>query len=143
MSDIYPLILAADGLLLASPVYFGRLSGRLANFVDRLRLFTHGNYYGGKLKDKVGGALAASWRRAGGEETTLLSINYAFWRLSMLAIPGAFGLSSLGGTGEVLPEDKHLILKDEYGIKAARRQVRRMVELIRIVKLGKEALYRE
>ncbi|PWI49283.1 hypothetical protein CEE45_02765 [Candidatus Heimdallarchaeota archaeon B3_Heim] len=44
MSEIYPLLLEADGLLLASPVYFGRLSGCLANFVDRLRVFHLGNY---------------------------------------------------------------------------------------------------
>ncbi len=140
MSEIYPLILEADGLLLASPVYFGRLSGRLANFVDRLRVFMHGNYYRNKLKDKVGGALAVSWFRAGGEETTLLSINYAFWRLGMLTAQGAAGVSTLDGTGKFDSGEKLMVLKDEYGLKAARRLARRMVETMTIIKLGKEAL---
>jgi len=119
MNEIYPLILEADGLVLASPVYFGRLSGHLANFVDRLRVFVHGNYYGGKLKDKAGSALAASWFRAEGEETTLLSINYAFWRLGMLTTEGAAGLqgaagvSTVDGTGKFDSEDKLMVLKDE------------------------------
>ena len=140
MTEIYPLILEADGLLLASPVYLGRLSGHLANFLDRLRVFIHGNYYRDRLKDKVGGALAVGWFRDGGEETTLLSINYAFWRLGMLTTRGATGVSTLGGTGRSVPDDKHLVLMDEYGLKSARRLARRMVELIKIIKLGREAL---
>ncbi|MDH5696259.1 MAG: flavodoxin family protein, partial [Dehalococcoidia bacterium] len=133
MSEIYPLMLQADGLLLASPVYFGRLSGYLANFVDRLRVFMHGNYYSQKLKDKVGGALAVAWLRHEGLETTLLSINYAFWRLGMLTVKGAPAVSSLGGTGKFIPGDKHLVLKDECGLKSARELAGRMVEIIRMI----------
>ena len=144
MSEIYPLILEADGLLFASPVYFRRLSGYLANFVDRLRVFVHGNYYGHKLKDKVGGALAVAWGRHGGLELTLMSINYAFLRLGMLiTTEEAAGVATIDGTGKFDPSDRHSILKDEYGLRSARIMVRRMVEIIRIVKLGKEALDRE
>jgi len=149
MNEIYPLLVEADGLLLASPVYFGRLSGRMACFIDRLRAFTHGIYYRGQLKGKVGGALAVGWNRHGGVETTLLSLNFAFSSLGMLTAYergislGAGGVSSLSGTGEFVPDDKLTVLKDEYGLKSARRLVRRMVELIRIIKLGREALDRE
>ncbi len=149
MNGIYPLLVEADGLLLASPVYFGRLSGRMACFIDRLRAFTHGNYYRGRLKGRVGGALAVVWNRHGGVETTLLTLNFAFHPLGMLTAYelgislGAGGVSSFDGTGKFVPEDKLAVLKDEYGLKSARRLARRMVELIRIVKLGKEALGRE
>ena len=135
MSEIYPLLLAADGLLLASPVYFCRLSGRMACFIDRLRVFLHGNYYRGWLIDKVGGALAVGWTRHTGVESTLLSLNYAFRALGVLtvyergAFLGAGGVSSLDGTGKFVPDDKLGVLKDEYGLKSARRLVRRMVEL--------------
>jgi len=140
MSEIYPLLLEADGLLLASPVYFGRLSGRLANFVDRLRVFGLGNYYRDKLKDKGGGALAVAWLRNEGVETTLLTMHYAFCAVGMLPVVehgiflGAAGVSSLGGSGKFDPGDKHLILKDEYGLKSAHRLARRMVEIVRIIK---------
>ena len=149
MSEIYPLLLGADGLLLASPAYFGRPSGRLSNLIDRLRVFAFGNYYRNGLKDKVGAGLAIAWTRHGGVETTLLTINYAFGAMGMLNVPehgiflGAAGVSSLGGTGKFTPDDKHLILKDEYGLRSAHKIVKRMVEIIRIVKLGKEALARE
>ena len=140
MDEIYPLILEADGLLLASPVYFGRLSGLLANFVDRLRVFTEGKYYRRKLTDKVGGALAVSWFRSRGEEMTLLNINNALQRLGMFTFPGAPGVATSGGTGKFDPDDKLMVLKDEFGLESARRLARRMVEVIKIVKLGKEAL---
>jgi len=140
MSKLYPLILEADGLVLASPVYFGRLSGYLANFVDRLRVFTEGRYYRHKLKDKVGGALAVSWFRGRGEEMTLLTINNAMERLGMITFPGAPGVATSGGTGKFDPDDKLMILKDEFGLGSARRLARRMVEVIKIVKSGKEAL---
>ena len=146
MNEIYSLLVEADGLLLASPVYFGRLSGRMACFIDRLRAFTHGNYYRGQLKGKVGGALAVGWTRHGGVETTLLSLNFAFSSLGMLTAyergisSGAGGVSSPSGTGELVPDDKLTVLKDEYGLKSGRRLARRTVELIRMIKLGKEAL---
>lgn len=149
MNEIYPLLVEADGLLLASPVYFARLSGRMACFIDRLRAFVYGNYYRGQLKGKVGGALAVGWYRHGGIETTLLSLNYAFSSLGMLtaheqgASLVAGGVSSLSGTGKFTPDDKLMVLKDEYGLRSARRLARRMVELIRMVKLGREALDRE
>jgi len=149
MNAIYPLLVEADGLLLASPVYFARLSGRMACFIDRLRAFVYGNYYRGWLKGKVSGALAVGWYRHGGVETTLLSLNFAFSSLGMLtahergASLGAGGVSSLSGTGKFVPDDKLTVLKDEFGLRSARRLARRMVELIRITKLGKEALDRE
>ena len=115
----------------------------MATFVDRLRVFMYGNCYKNALKDKVGGALAVSWLRAGGEETTLLSINSALSRLGMLVIQGAAGVSSLNGTGKSIPDDNHPILQDAYGLKSAHRLARRMVELIAIVKAGKQALNRE
>jgi len=143
MNEIYPLLLEADGLLLASPVYFGRLSGRLANFIDRLRVFIHGNYYRHQLKDKVGSALAVSWFRDRGGETTLFSIDLAFSRLDMLIVPGVTSISSPGSQKEPVADDKLIVLRDKYGLNAARRSAARMVEIIRMVKLGKEALDKE
>ena len=149
MNEIYPLLVEADGLLLASPVYFARLSGRIACFIDRLRAFAYGNYYRRQLRGKVGGALAVGWYRHSGVETTLLSLNFALSSLGMIiahergAALGAGGVASLNGTGKFTPDDKLTVLKDEHGLKSARRLARRMVELIRITKLGREALDRE
>jgi multimeric flavodoxin WrbA len=145
MVEIYPRVLQADGLLLASPVYIGRLSGYLACFIDRLRVFAFGNLYRGKLHNKVGGALSVAWERNAGVETTLISILFAFMVLEMIpvgphhgfgALGGAGGLSSDHGTGKFDPKDKLGVLKDEYGLKGARSLGRRVAEVSKLLKEG-------
>jgi len=148
MVDIFPKVLNADVLLLASPTYVGRVSGYLAKLIDRLRACAFGNVYEGRLKDKVGGSLAVAWMRHGGVETSLLSIDYFFLSFEMIpatvhhpgVLFGAGGTSSFGGTGKFDPKDKLGILKDEWGLNGARELAKRAVELARIVKAGKKAL---
>jgi multimeric flavodoxin WrbA len=147
MAEIYPKLLEADGLLLASPVYIMRLSGYLACFLDRFRVFASGNFYRGKLHNKVGGALCVGGLRNTGMETTLISMLFAFMVMEMIPVGprhrlgalGAGGLSSDGGTGKSDPEDKLGVLKDEYGLRGARSLGQRVVEVARLLKAGAEA----
>ena len=145
MKDIFPKILEADGLIVASPVYVGRLSGYLACLLDRLRVFAFGNFYRAKLHNKVGGALAVSWLRNAGVETTLISILLAFMGFEMIpvgphhgvgAISGASGLSSEGGIGKFDREEKLGVLKDEYGLEGACSLAQRVVEVAKLLKAG-------
>ncbi len=146
MEEIYVRVLEADALLVASPVYIGRLSGHLACVFDRLRCFIHGKFYGSALKHKVGAAMAVGWLRNSGIETTLTTIHWAFLTYQMviaapgiLATFGGAGVSSLGGTGAFEPKDKHQVLKDEYGLKTARATAKSMVELAEIIQAGKKS----
>ena len=98
----------------------------------------------GGMKHKVGAAIAVSWFRNSGIETTLTSIHWTLLTYQMVvAVPGSLstfggaGLSSLSGTGEFDPKDKHQVLKDEYGMKTARAAAESMVELAKIIKAGK------
>lgn len=145
MAEIFPRILKADALLLATPVYIGRLSGYLACFTDRLRVFTHGKVYRGKLRNKVGGALAVGWQRGGGIETATFSIVLAFLTLEMIPVApdfglgspfGATGLSSQGGTGKFDRTDKLGVLKDEFGIRGAHSLGKRVTEVTKLLKAG-------
>lgn len=147
--EILAKVLEADGLLLATPVYSTRLSGYMACLLDRFRVFGHGNYYKGRLKNKVAGALAVCWYRNMGAETALLSLVSAFLVNDMIPVTphlglgaplGAVGLSSYEGTGKFDPQDRLGILKDEYGLASARSLAQRMVEVIRLVKAGEVAL---
>jgi len=145
MTEIFPKLVEADAILLATPVYFRRLSGYMACFIDRLRAFVHGNYYGGRLSNKVGGALAISWVRDAGAETTLLTLLFAFSTLGILPVfprpgLGAIGLSSEGGTGKFNPKERLGVLKDKDGLAQSRVLAENAVEMARLIKAGNEAL---
>jgi multimeric flavodoxin WrbA len=135
MSSIYPAVLRADAIVFASPVYIGRLSGHLAAVMDRLRAFIHGKVYRGRLVDRVGGAMAVSWYRHVGLETTLQSIvvgilGYQMIPVGTMACPwGAPAVATQGGTGRFDKNRRHGVLDDQYGIKAAEELAVRMVAL--------------
>ena len=152
MVGIYPEVLKADALLLASPVYIGRLSGYMACFLDRLRAFTHSKFYHARLRNKVGGALAVAWGRNAGLETTLVMLNTTFIVMGMIPVTapfgaaasafGAAGLSSEGGTGKFDPQDKLGVLRDEHGLKSAEALGKRVAEVTKLIKAGEAALNR-
>jgi len=140
-SVILPKVEQADILWIASPAYFGRLSGLTALFIDRLRAFVFGNHYGGCMHNKIGGALAVAWGRNTGLETTLLSIDYAFFALEMLVATvhhqsvfyGATGVTSKYGSGKFDPEQRHGVMEDEIGLKQIKALAQRSLELAAIV----------
>ncbi|MDY6880658.1 MAG: flavodoxin family protein [Desulfatiglans sp.] len=149
MVDIYPRVLAADGLVLSSPVYLARLSGMMAAFLDRLRCFLHGNHYHGVLQNKVGGALAVAWFRNAGPETTLQTLASAFLAFGMIypgmatvsnCAWGAAGVSSKGGMGKFDPDVKLGVLDDEFGLRSARSVGKRVAEVAKILKSGQSLL---
>ncbi len=146
MQLVYPRIDAADILVFATPVYFGRLSGYMAAFIDRLRVYVHGNVSHGLLRDKVGASVAVAWFRMGGLELALATLNQFFFSVNMviaapeLGLSGAAALSSLDGTGRRVEDDRLLVMQDELGVASARSAVARAVELSKLLKAGKEAL---
>ena len=146
MAGIYPSLLAADGIILACPAHFGRLSGLLADAIDRTRAFVHGRVYKFPLKNKVGGSIATAFMRGGGLETTLSSMNMFFFVHQMVVASsglyqlGAGALTSPEGSGRFKKEPRHVVLEDEMGVMAAHMLADRVVELARIVKAGQAAL---
>jgi NAD(P)H dehydrogenase (quinone) len=64
-------LLAADGIIMGSPTYYGLMSAKLKAFIDE-SVKIHG-----KLEGKVGAAFTSSGGTASGAETTLLSIMQA------------------------------------------------------------------
>lgn len=149
MSDIYPELMEAAGLIIASPVHFGRLSGTSADFIDRLRVFVHGNITRGAMRNKVGGSLAVAWFRNAGIEQTLITLNTAFQVLSMvvaapdLGVHGAGAFSSLEGSGATGDGDRLLVRQDAIGMASARSVAYRVGELATLMEAGTRALERE
>lgn len=145
MSEIYPKLLAADGIFLASPAHFGRLSGLMADMIDRTRAFVHGKVHKFPLKNKIGGALALAFFRGGGIETTLSSLNLMFFAHQMIVATsglyqlGAGAYSSREGKGRFEKAPRHTVLEDDYGTRSVKMLVDRVIELARIVKTDQKA----
>ena len=146
MTGIYPELMAASGVIIATPVHFGRLSGTTADFIDRLRVFVHGNITRGAMSNKVVGALAVAWFRNAGLEQTLVTVTTAFQVLNMviatpdIVVLGGAAYSSLEGKGATLKGERLLVLEDELGMASARSVAYRVSELAALLDAGKQAL---
>ena len=129
MNLIYPKLLACDGLILASPVYFGNVTGTMKTFMDRTEgLLRYGrSRYGYGLQHKVGGALAVGGNRNAGEEFTIAAMQYFFMIHDMIVVgsggqptPGCY----LGGAATTWPNDKSkshdAVLNDTLGLNSCR-----------------------
>ena len=141
MDQIYPALLQADAVVLASPVHIGRMSGLMANMIDRMRVFVYGNAHRGKLTDKVGAALVVGFLRHGGLEMTLSILNSTFALFGMIPVGrGGMVLTSLDGKGKITKGVRHMALEDGLGVLTAKGAVQRAAELAKIIQAGKKAL---
>jgi NAD(P)H dehydrogenase (quinone) len=80
----------ADGIIIGSPTYFGSPAQEIKAIIDESVKIR------GELENKVGAAFSSSRHRAGGRETTMLSILQAMLVLGMVVCGDP--LSSLVGT---------------------------------------------
>ena len=135
MPLIYDELLKSDGIILASPVYFGTMSAQLKTFIDRTRVLRHNDF---ALANKVFGAIAVAGRRNGGQETTLVEMITAFLRHGVLVVNNGPGTSQYGGTGWAGPEDEAQF--DEWGILTCRGVGLRVAETAMLIRAGMQAL---
>jgi multimeric flavodoxin WrbA len=141
MDEVYPAAAQADVIILATPVHIGRMSGLMANMIDRMRVFVYGNVHRGRLKDKIGGALVVGFLRHGGLEITLSNLNTTFALFNMISVGrGGLALTSLDGKGKTTKGVRHMVMEDALGLFTAREAVQRAVEIAKIVQAGKKAL---
>lgn len=72
MAGVIGLMEKADGIIVASPVYFGSVTAQLKAVFDRTLILRRQGY---RLKDKAGGAIAVGGSRNGGQEKTIETIH--------------------------------------------------------------------
>jgi multimeric flavodoxin WrbA len=80
----YPLIMKADGLVLASPCYWANMSGVMKDFIDHLTALENDGF---KLQGKVAAFIAASKENEGGVEMAAMSMVTALAQMGVLIIP--------------------------------------------------------
>ncbi len=111
-----------DGLIVASPVYYGGIAGTMKCFLDRFF------FAGAELEYKAAAAIVTV-RRAGGAETFHQLNNYFNLR-NMVITPSQYW-NVLHGTN-----DKE-ILQDEEGMQIIRKLGKNMAWLLKILQEGK------
>jgi multimeric flavodoxin WrbA len=108
MTPLYEAMRRCDGLILASPVYMGLVSGQLKVLMDRSVVFRAAG--GFELAGKVGAGIACGGFRNGGQELTLQCMHTYFLQQDMYAIADGPRFSHSGAAVVGRAED------DEVGL---------------------------
>ena len=125
VNEVAPKLEAADGMVLASPVYYASANGTLISFLDRLFYST-----GFDKTMKVGASVAVA--RRGGCSSTFDEMNKYFTIAGMPVASSQYWNSIHGAApGEAA--------KDAEGLQTMRTLANNMSFLIKSIALGKEA----
>jgi len=147
--SLYPKLMEADGILVASPVYWGTMTARLKNFIDRTNPFCHGanSKFGGGLAGKVGGVISVCYDVHGGAELTINHIHA--WMLGQDMVVVGSGCQHphgtyIGGiaTSQNVTADvsRESIRGDTFGMRSIYGIGKRVAEAALMMKLGREAI---
>jgi multimeric flavodoxin WrbA len=109
LPPIFHKIMAAEGLILATPVYIGSATAQIKALIDRVYFWS--GAYGRPLENKVGAPLVVA-RRAG-QNFTFAQLIFFFFLAGMI-IPGPTYWTIAFG------KEKGEVAQDEEGIKTAR-----------------------
>jgi multimeric flavodoxin WrbA len=150
----YQAILDADGMILATPVYFGTVSSLLKTYMDRTEPFfrrTRRQWLKAGLRYKVGGALAVGHSRQGGQEYTIMTIHNYFLILEMIVVGAMSGAEifpgpSFGAAGVQYPRDdsdRLAVEYDEIGIASSKRLGITVARVAKMIKQAKSAMAEE
>lgn len=115
MQGVYPKLLAADGIIFATPVYFLHVTAQAKTFIDRLYVL----YRAQRLANKVGGTIAVTGRIGHSQVWNFFNSFYAFNRMIPSDFVAGFALES------------GAIRRDKHAMKAAKELGYLMVSLIK------------
>jgi len=124
IGEAYEKMLAADGVILGSPVYYGGIAGTFKSFLDRM-FFPSGL----RMSYKVG-ATVVSLRRSGGIGVFHQLNNY-FNLAQMVITPGIYWDVIHGNNADEAAQDLE-------GVQIMETQGRNMAWLIKTIAVGKE-----
>lgn len=142
MTEIYPKILEADGLIIGSPVYQMSPNAQITTFFNRLRPL--GKLISkGKFGLKVAGGIAVGGARNGGQDTTLEGITNMLLASGYIVASGsvfAYNGGSMWSQGANLEGAKN----DEVGLATVSMIGHRIAVLAKVLQEGaKHTDYKE
>ena len=124
VESIFNKMVDADGIILATPVYFGSATPQMKALIDRVGYLAGSR--GRPLENKVGGPMVVA-RRAG-QNFTFAQLMFFFFIKGMI-IPGTtYWTVGFGG------REKGKALEDEEGVRTARNFGKKVVWLIKKLK---------
>ncbi len=125
-------LLAADALIVGSPVYWSNMAGEVKSFFDRFSTDCGVLPPAFQMRDKVGGAFVTGGETSSGKEIALMTIVAAMLGNRMIVVSEgqALGAAATTGDGKVPVAEKEL---DE-----ARRLGERVAQTTATLKQGKK-----
>lgn len=124
VNEANELLKNADGVIVASPVYYASANGSLISFLDRLFYSNHND-----LTMKVGASVAIA--RRGGASSTFDELN-KYFTISGMPIASSYYWNSVHG------REKQEALQDKEGLYTMRMLAKNMIFLMKAISLGKE-----
>jgi len=125
-NELIPILSDPDigGLIVATPVYMGAMSGQCKAFMDRCVMFRRNGFLFG---DKVGGVIAVGGFRNGGQEAAIQGMHAVMLVQDMIVVGDGKPGAHFGGTlWSGHPEG---IERDDAGLETVRSLGRRVTEV--------------
>lgn len=120
--EVLQRMASADGLLVATPVYFGGVTSQLKALIDRSVMA----YTKTAFKDKVAGGLSVGGGKHGGQELAVWQIAAFCITHDMIYVNPEGGVGGAMATGN----DKGEVRSDSDGLESARRLGKRLAEVL-------------
>jgi multimeric flavodoxin WrbA len=124
-TQVYSKMVEADGIILASPVYYGAASPQIVSLISRFY-----SVHGKPLRNKVGGPIVVA-RRAG-QNFTFAQLLF-FFMIQEMIVPGSTYWNIAFGNS------RREVLKDEEGINTIKNFGKNMAWLLKKLKTNDAA----
>jgi len=112
------------GMIIATPVYFGSMTGHCKAFLERCVMFRRNGW---KFRNRVGAVIAVGGVRNGGQELTIQGVQTALFCQDMVCVSDGSPTAHFGAT--LHSNSKTGIDEDEFGLSTTKNTGKRVAEL--------------
>lgn len=130
MYELYQMFRDAKGIVIATPVYNGGVSGQIKAVMDRCRALVAADY--NFFRGKVGMAIAVGGDRIGGQELALQQIVTFYILNGVIPVSGGSFGSNLGATFWS-KDTLEGVKEDEEGFRSLRKTVKKFADILKMI----------